>query len=127
MAAMTALVALAAPRSTAARLVVFPAAWVVQELLRTYAFSGFPWALVSYPLAPWPLLTQTAALGGAALTSLLVVLVNAGLAEAVRGEGRARTTGVAVAAGVVAVSLVVGAARLSRPEAVRPRETGCAS
>ena len=120
MAAMTALAAMAAPRSTAARLVVFPAAWVVQELARTYAFSGFPWALVSYPLAPWPLLTQTAALGGAALTSLLVVLVNAGLAEAVRARGRARAAGVAVAVGVVAVSLVFGAASLSRPEAFAP-------
>ncbi|MBK6403947.1 MAG: apolipoprotein N-acyltransferase [Holophagales bacterium] len=122
MAAMAALAALAAPRSTGARLLVFPAAWVVQELVRTYAFSGFPWALVSYPLAPWPLLTQTAAFGGAALTSLLVVLVNAGLAEAVRGRGRARATGVAVAAGVVAVSLAVGAARLSSPEAFAPGE-----
>jgi apolipoprotein N-acyltransferase len=120
MAAMTALAALAAPRSTAARLLVLPSAWVVQELIRTYAFSGFPWALVSYPLAPWPLLTQTAALGGAALTSLLVVLVNAGLAEAVRGEGRSRVAGVAVTTGVVAVSLVFGAARLSRPETFSP-------
>lgn len=116
MAAMTALAALAAPRSAAGRLLVFPAAWVVQELARTYAFSGFPWALVSYPLAPWPLLTQTAALGGAALTSLLVVLVNAGLAEAIRGRGRARAAGAAVAAGIVAASLAFGATRLSSPE-----------
>jgi apolipoprotein N-acyltransferase len=122
MAAMAALAALAAPRSTGARLLVFPAAWVVQELLRTYAFSGFPWALVSYPLAPWPLLTQTAAFGGAALTSLLVVLVNAGLAEAVRGSGRARATGLAVAASVVAVSVGAGAFRLSGPESVEPGE-----
>ena len=120
MAAMTALVALAAPRTMSGRLLVFPAAWVVQELARAYAFSGFPWALISYPLAPWPLLTQTAALGGAALTSLFVVLVNAGLAEAVRGEGWSRTSGFAIAAGAVAVSLGVGAARLSRPETFSP-------
>ncbi|MBK8598076.1 MAG: apolipoprotein N-acyltransferase [Holophagales bacterium] len=122
MAAMTALAAMAAPRSTAARLLVFPAAWVAQELARTYAFSGFPWALVSYPLAPWPLLTQTAALGGAALTSLLVVLLNAGLAEAIRGRGRARATGAAVAVGIVAASLAFGAARLSSPEVFAPGE-----
>ena len=120
MAAMTALVALAVPRSMAARILVFPAAWVVQELVRTYAFSGFPWALISYPLAPWPLLTQTAALGGAALTSLLVVFVNAALAEAVRGKGRQRVGGLAVAAAVVAVSVATGAARLSRPEVFSP-------
>lgn len=122
MAVMAALAACASQRSAGARLLVFPAAWVVQELSRTYAFSGFPWALVSYPLAPWPLLTQTAALGGAALTSLLVVMVNAGLAEAVRGTGRTRATGLAVAAGVVAVSVGAGAVRLSRPEAVVPGE-----
>jgi apolipoprotein N-acyltransferase len=120
MAAMTALVSLSAPRSMAARLLVFPAAWVVQELIRTYALSGFPWALVAYPLAPWPLLTQTAALGGAAATSLLVVLVNAGLAEAARGNGRSRVTGLAVAAATAAVALGVGAVRLSRPETFSP-------
>ncbi len=120
MAAMTFLAALARPRTAVARLLVFPAAWIVQELVRTYAFSGFPWALVSYPLAPWPLLTQTAALGGAALTSFLVVLVNAGLAEAVRGTGRARAGGAAVAGLAVAASLAFGAARLSRPEALAP-------
>lgn len=120
MAAMTAVAALAPPRTAAGRLLVFPTAWVAQELVRTYAFSGFPWALISYPLAPWPLLTQTAALGGAALTSLLVVLVNAGLAEAVRRKGRGRAVGVAVAAGAVTVSLVFGAVRLSSPETFSP-------
>lgn len=114
-AAMAWLAALAAPRSTAARLLVFPAAWVVQELARTYAFSGFPWALVSYPLAPWPVLTQTAALGGAALTSFLVVLVNSGLTVALRERGRARAAGAAVAAGAVALGAGFGALRLARP------------
>lgn len=122
MAGMTALAALARPRTTVARLLVFPAAWAVQELVRTYAFSGFPWALASYPLAPWPVLAQTAALGGAVLTSLLVVLVNAGLAEAARGQGRSRLAGVALAAGVVLAALAFGAARLSRPEAFAPGE-----
>ncbi len=120
MAAMTALAALARPRSAVPRLLVFPAAWIVQELVRTYAFSGFPWALVSYPLAPWPVLTQTAALGGATLTSFLVVLVNSGLAEAVRGRGRARLAGAAVSAGVVLAALAFGAARLARPETFAP-------
>lgn len=122
MAGMTALAALARPSSMSARLLVFPAAWVVQELVRTYAFSGFPWALASYPLAPWPVLTQTAALGGAALTSFLVVLVNAGLAEAVRGRGRARAAAAVVSVAVVLASVAFGAARLARPEAYAPGE-----
>lgn len=117
-AAMAGLYALAAPRSTAARLLAFPAAWVVQELLRTYALSGFPWALASYPLAPWPVLTQTAALGGAALASFLVVLVNAFLAEAVRRTGRARLAAAAAGAGVVLAAAAFGAFRLARPAEV---------
>ncbi len=107
--------ALAAPRTAAARLLVLPAAWAAQELLRTYAFSGFPWALVSYPLAPWPVLTQTAALGGAALVSFLVVLVNAALAEAIRAKGRARLASATVAAAVLLGATGFGAWRLSRP------------
>jgi apolipoprotein N-acyltransferase len=119
MAGMTALAALAAPRSALARLLVFPAAWAVQELFRTYAFSGFPWALAAYPLAPWPVLTQTAALGGAALTSFLVVLLNACLAEAGRPAGR-RGPALAAAAAVVALPLAFGAARLAAPLAFAP-------
>ncbi len=108
--------ALAAPRTVATRLLVLPAAWVAQELFRTYAFSGFPWALVSYPLAPWPVLTQTAALGGAALVSFLVVLVNAALAEAIRQPGRSRLAGAAVAAAALLGALAFGTWRLGRPE-----------
>lgn len=119
MAAMTALSALAAPRSAAARLLVFPAAWAAQELLRTYAFSGFPWALAAYPLAPWPLLTQTAAIGGATLTSFLVVLVNTSLAEALRPAGR-RVPALGMAAAVVVLGVCFGGARLASPFALAP-------
>lgn len=108
--------ALAAPRTVAARLLVLPAAWVAQELLRTYAFSGFPWALVSYPLAPFPVLTQTASLGGAALVSFLVVLVNAALAEALRERGRGRLAGAALAGVVLLAAIAFGTWRLGRPE-----------
>ncbi|MHB1045819.1 MAG: apolipoprotein N-acyltransferase [Thermoanaerobaculia bacterium] len=109
--------ALAAPRTLAARLLVLPAAWVAQELVRTYAFSGFPWALVSYPLAPWPVLTQAAALGGAALVSFLVVLVNAAIAESIRSSGLGRLAGSTVAAAVLLAALAFGTWRLGRPEA----------
>lgn len=119
MAGMASLAALAAPRSAGARLLVFPAAWAAQELFRTYAFSGFPWALAAYPLAPWPVLTQTAALGGAALTSFLVVFVNASLAEALRPGGR-RALGLGTAAAVVVLSAAFGAARLATPEGLAP-------
>ena len=54
MAAMTALVVLGAPRCTAALLLASGPRGAVQELLRTYVFLQFLWALVSYSLAPGP-------------------------------------------------------------------------
>ena len=52
MAVMTALVALAAPRSTAARLLVLPAAWVVQELDPDLRLLGLPLGARLLPARP---------------------------------------------------------------------------
>ncbi|MDC8803274.1 apolipoprotein N-acyltransferase [Halomonas pacifica] len=53
--------------------VTFAGAWVLGEVLRTYAFTGFPWLLlgasqVDSPLAPW------APIGGVYLLSLITAL-----------------------------------------------------
>jgi apolipoprotein N-acyltransferase len=70
-----------APRSAAGVVATFGAAWAFQEFFRTYVyiFGGFPWALLANPLADVPGLMGTAALGGVALTSLLVASLNAAL------------------------------------------------
>lgn len=78
---MTATVAWATaarPTSGLLHVLVWPAAWVVQESFRTHVWicGGFPWALLAYPLASVPPLTQSAALGGVVLTSALVVAMN---------------------------------------------------
>ncbi len=112
---VTSLVAAAAPRGPAAFLATWAGAWVVQEGIRTYALSGFPWALLSYPLAAFPLLAQTASLGGAWLTSALVVLVNAGIYLALRGRSGDRTAGATAVAAAAALSLTWGAWRLGTP------------
>lgn len=58
----------------------FAGAWVLGEVLRTYAFTGFPWLLlgsahVDSPLAPW------APLGGVYLLSLITALSGTLLVE----------------------------------------------
>lgn len=55
------------------------------ELLRSYLFTGFPWALVGHALIDTPL-AQLAALGGAHLLGLAVLLGALGLARAARRD-----------------------------------------
>lgn len=53
--------------------------WTALELLRTYAFSGFPWALLGYSQYRVLSLIQIADLTGVYGVSFLIVLVNASL------------------------------------------------
>ncbi len=76
-AAMGALLTISGPRSWSSTLVLWPAAWVLEEALRTYILDGFPWALLAYALADHPALAQTAAIGGSGLLAALVVALNA--------------------------------------------------
>lgn len=60
--------------------VTFAGAWVLGEVLRTFAFTGFPWLLlgsahVDSPLAPW------APVGGVYLLSLITALTGTLLVE----------------------------------------------
>lgn len=107
--AMTAALALAAPRSPLGLVAGFAAAWVAQEGLRTYLFGGFPWALLAYPLAQTPELIQSAALGGVALTSFLVAVTNGFLYLAVtQPKLLLRTTSFMAAVCLVSACLLVG-------------------
>lgn len=115
-AAMGWLVALADPRRPLAVAAAFPAAWVVQEGIRTYFLGGFPWALLSAPLADVPPLSQSAALGGVLLTSGLVALVNASVFLALVSAGRSRAAWLALAAGIPALAFGLGRERLARAE-----------
>lgn len=61
----------------AAMLITAPAWWMITELLRNYlAVNGFPWAALGYSQFGFPLLTQSADIGGIYLVSGLVVVVN---------------------------------------------------
>ncbi|MGD9851264.1 MAG: apolipoprotein N-acyltransferase [Nitrospirales bacterium] len=53
-----------------------PALWVALEYLRTYAFSGLPWALLGYSQYKWLTLIQIADITGVYGVSFLVVMAN---------------------------------------------------
>ncbi len=63
------------------RVITAVALWIVlPEWLRARTTFGFEWAFLGNACAHWPAVCQVAALGGVALLSGLVVLVNVGLA-----------------------------------------------
>jgi len=61
--------------------VVAAVLWTALEMLRTYLFSGFPWILLGTSQYRQPSVRLLAALGGVYAISLLLVLVNATVAE----------------------------------------------
>ncbi|MBD0305311.1 MAG: apolipoprotein N-acyltransferase [Nitrospiraceae bacterium] len=58
-----------------------PFLWVSLELIRTYLFSGLPWALLGYTQYQWLPVIQIADLTGVYGVSFLIVLVNAAVSE----------------------------------------------
>lgn len=113
-AAMAVGVALAAPETPLGTAAVWTALWVAQEGVRTYLLGGFPWALLAAPLADYPALAQSAALGGVLLTSGLVAAVNGLLFGAVVSGGRRRAAFAASAVALVLAAWLGGEARLAR-------------
>jgi len=98
-----------------------PVVWTAFELCRNYLFSGFPWGNVGYAQVRTLPVAQLAALAGPYGIAALVVLVNAVLAEALaarRERAALPRRGLAVAAALVAATLVHGYVRLA---AVRAR------
>ena len=56
-----------------------PALWVALEFVRTYAFSGLPWALLGYSQYQWLPFIQWAYVTGVDCVSVLVVMGNVAL------------------------------------------------
>lgn len=99
------------------------AAWVLPETLRgRWPFGGMPWGDLGVALHDFPAARALASWGGVALVSFLLVVFNAylvDLAVAVRARGARALTG--AAAGLVAVTVLVGVADVARFES---RPTG---
>ncbi|MFH1784115.1 MAG: apolipoprotein N-acyltransferase [bacterium] len=83
--------------------------WVSLEIMRTYALTGFPWALLGY--SQWRSLAviQVAQFTGVYGISFLIVLINAALAEiiATNCDSESSRVGFKVAAGALVVLLGV--------------------
>ncbi|MDO3379554.1 apolipoprotein N-acyltransferase [Geoalkalibacter halelectricus] len=79
-----------------------PVLWVALEFLRSFLFTGFPWASLGYALQSRLVLIQSADLFGVYGLSFLLVLSNAALAEGVRWLRRSRNFP-GMALGVLAV------------------------
>ncbi len=76
-------------------LVSVPVLWVMVEWLRGWVLSGFPWLALGYSqIDSW--LAGFAPLAGVYGVSLLVAISAGALVAALRGEGRARVTGLSV-------------------------------
>ena len=117
MALMAGSVALVGPRSGAATVLTWGAAWVVQEGFRStlFVFGGFPWVLLGSALADHPVLVQSAALGGVFLTSFLVASLNSALLIALTRPLRTlRLLWLAGAAAAALAVVVGGGMRLRR-------------
>jgi len=86
------------------------ALWTALEFLRSFLFSGFPWALLGYTQYRQPGLRLLAALTGVYGLSAVLVLVNATLAETVgcwarRAAGHGWRRDLMLAWGLAAVTL----------------------
>ncbi len=60
---------------------VLPVVWVVFEYGRNYILSGFPWGNIAYSQTPYPVLIQSADLGGVYVLVFLLVLVNSTITQ----------------------------------------------
>jgi apolipoprotein N-acyltransferase len=94
-------------------LVTAPAAWAAIEWLKSSGPLGCPWGNLGYALAREPAWIQAASVVGAPGLSIWIVAVSALLAGAIRARVTAnRVLCVVAAAGLVAVPVLWGAARL---------------
>ncbi|MCM8797291.1 MAG: apolipoprotein N-acyltransferase [Candidatus Omnitrophica bacterium] len=70
--------------STNFSLIFIPAVWVLCEYLRSWLFTGFPWALLGYSQYLNLPVIQIADITGSWGVSFLVMLINVGVTEAIR-------------------------------------------
>ncbi len=95
----------------------FPLAWTAVEWLRSYGDLGFTWAVAGDTLASFPILIQTAELGGVWLLTLWVTGLSATLYRLARPLPSTSRARVAVLAAILAAAVpVYGALRLAQLE-----------
>jgi apolipoprotein N-acyltransferase len=114
----------AAGRTPLRVLLFFPLMWVGFEYLRSFLFTGFPWALLGYSQTPRLQLIQLSDIVGVYGISALIAVANAALflgALAILGRawqtrpvgGRLAVGGLAAAAGMIALAWGYGGLRIA--------------
>jgi apolipoprotein N-acyltransferase len=89
-----------------------PFIWVALEHLRTFALTGFPWALVGYSQHQWLRIIQVSDLTGVYGITFLIVVVNAALTDRLRFR---QNTPMVVAGICMAMALIYGTNKLKAP------------
>ncbi len=83
--------------------------WTGLELLRTYLFSGFPWALLGYTQYRQPTLRLLASVVGVYGISAVIMLVNATIAAMLaRTDNRLRNQAIPIGIVVAAIAASIG-------------------
>jgi apolipoprotein N-acyltransferase len=94
-----------------------PFIWVALEHLRTFALTGFPWALLGYSQYKWLTVIQISDLTGVYGVSFLIVLVNAALTDRLRFSFK---NPLLIAGACLAMALGYGTYRLETPSSSGP-------
>lgn len=66
----------------------FAAIWVVQEWLKTWLFTGFPWLFTGYAFTDLPFITSLAPIFGVFAISFVAVFIGTSVVEALRQRTR---------------------------------------
>ena len=67
-------------------IISLPGIWIILELVRTYALSGFPWTLAGHSQLPLKGLIQGAEFGGVYLISGIIMMANIAIYKAIKRE-----------------------------------------
>ena len=117
-------------------LLVAPVLWVTLEYIRSYLFTGFPWATLGYSQWNFPAVIQIADVTGVYGVSFLIVSVNAAFADFFLLRRRTRrmplypvsytAAGYVCLAGLVAATFLYGNYRLDEARPGRPLKVSIA-
>jgi len=94
---------------------VGPALWVLLEWIRSNGELGFPWAAIGYSFARIPVLMQGASVVGITGLAAFVLLINMAASTALLSQTfRAKTIGIAVTMGLLALAAFYGRGEIDR-------------
>lgn len=81
----------------------FASIWIVQEWLKTWVLTGFPWLFVGYAYTDLPIMSSFAPLGGVFLVGFVSLFVSASMVDILRG----RIAHMAVSACLIGIGAVL--------------------